>query len=489
MFLCEKIAMPAKQHRPRPPTEAAAFNITRTETALSRYPVNELAKHGLVYIDIREENEHGELEVKWEVSYNSKYGQPGPLAYKLDTLVINRRIEEAPRPLTKFVKLGSLRDICRELGLSDGENKNSIKKALCQNSFAGITAKLSYKMSDDTQRRLEADFTRYAVVFTGEKFPDGRTADAVYLILNDIYMQVINGARTRPLDYDDLKGLPPAPQRFYELVSYQIFAALKHGRSRAKLAYSEYCTYAPQARYFDFDRVKKQMYKLHAPHKKSGYLAEVEFRATADRERRPDWLIFYTPGPKARAEYQAFTSRGGLVLDVEPAQGPAPALLQPEQQSGLAVALVARGVTAATAAELVGSFPAEQIETQIEALDWLIAKKDRRVSKSPGGYLADAIRKRYTLPEGFETRAEQAQRQQAERRKRRRSHEARRQVESTRRAVEEARRGRIRAYWESLEPVNKEALRPEPSPGRTHSCTAVTSRAGTTRASPSSISR
>ena len=56
------------------------------------------------------------------------------------------------------------------------------------------------------------------------------------------------------------------------------------------------------------------------------------------------------------------------------------------------MALVARGVKAATAAELVGSFPAEQIETQIQALDWLIAKKDRRVSKSPGGYLADAIR-------------------------------------------------------------------------------------------------
>ena len=205
--------------------------------------------------------------------------------------------------------------------------------------------------------------------------------------------------------------------------------------------------------------MKKQVYKLHAPHKKSGYLAEVEFRATADRERRPDWLMVCTPGPKARAEYQAFTSRGGLLLDVEPAQGPAPALLQPEQQSALEVALVARGVKAATAAELVGSFPAEQVEAQIEALDWLVAKKDARASKSPGGYLADAIRKRYTLPEGFETSVGQARRQQAECRKRRRSHEARRQVESTRRAVEEARRGRIRASWESLEPVNKEALR------------------------------
>jgi hypothetical protein len=82
--------------------------------------------------------------------------------------------------------------------------------------------------------------------------PDGRAADAVYMILSDIYMQVINGATTRPLDYDYLKQLPPASQRFYELLSYPMYGALKHGRPRARLTYSECCTYAPQTRYFDW---------------------------------------------------------------------------------------------------------------------------------------------------------------------------------------------------------------------------------------------
>ncbi len=56
-------------------------------------------------------------------------------------------------------------------------------------------------------------------------------------------MQVLNTAQTRPLDYDDLKELAPAPQRFYEILSYQMFAALKYNHPHAKLAYSDYCTY------------------------------------------------------------------------------------------------------------------------------------------------------------------------------------------------------------------------------------------------------
>src|SRR3954452_17179115 len=82
----------------------------RVETALSRYPVHRLAKHGDIAIDIREKSGDGEVEIKWEVNHVSKFGQPGPLAYKLDTLIINRRIEEAIRPIPRIIKLGSLHD-------------------------------------------------------------------------------------------------------------------------------------------------------------------------------------------------------------------------------------------------------------------------------------------------------------------------------------------------------------------------------------------
>jgi hypothetical protein len=158
------------------------------------------------------------------------------------------------------------------------------------------------------------------VVFTGERLPDGSKADAVYLVLNEPYWEVLNNAPTRPLDYDYLKQLSPTAQRFYEIVSYKIFAALKFKHPRAKLAYSEYCTFSAQQRYYDYDHVKKQMYKVHKPHLASGYLTKVRIEATPDGDGKPDWLMSYIPGPKARAEYRAFNgkhSKIGSVLEQE----------------------------------------------------------------------------------------------------------------------------------------------------------------------------
>src|SRR4051794_37580660 len=90
--LCGTQRMPSSPARQEPSTELVPLNAIRVETTLSRYPVHRLAKKGSVTIDLREENERGQTTFRWEVTHNSKYGQPGPQAYKLDTLIVNRRI-------------------------------------------------------------------------------------------------------------------------------------------------------------------------------------------------------------------------------------------------------------------------------------------------------------------------------------------------------------------------------------------------------------
>jgi hypothetical protein len=52
-------------------------------------------------------------------------------------------------------------------------------------------------------------------------------------VLNTYFRELLNQVEVRPLDYDYLKRLPPGPQRFYELLSFQIYGALASGRSRA----------------------------------------------------------------------------------------------------------------------------------------------------------------------------------------------------------------------------------------------------------------
>jgi hypothetical protein len=105
--------------------------------------------------------------------------------------------------------------------------------------------------------------------------------------------------------------------------------------------YSEYCTFAAQQRYNDYNRVKKQMYKVHKPHLASGYLESVRYEATTDENGRPDWVMSYVPGPKARAEYAAFNTRPPQ-RSARPAAGPSPVepAAVPAPSSALAAATV-----------------------------------------------------------------------------------------------------------------------------------------------------
>ena len=427
----------------------------RVETALTRYPMHRLARKGNVEINIREVGKDGQ-ETRWEVDYSKKHGQPGPLAYKIDTLIINRRIEEARRPIPRLIRLGSLKEMCRELDMAEtGGNTNQIKNALTQNAFAGITAKTLYRQSDGSEQTLEAAFTRYSVILTGEKLPNGKKADCVYVMLNDIFMNVINGAMTRPLDYDYLKSLPPAPQRFYELLSYQMYAALKHDRPRAKLIYSDFCAHAPQTRHVDWERVRSQMNKVHRPHKESGYIAKVDFQQTTDSADNPDWIMLYMPGPKARAEFRAFTKRGGPeMLEIEPLE---PIALDAPKVSELEAKLIRFGVSAETAAELVRQHGEEKIGLQMEVLTWRLSRKSKHSIDDPAAYLVIAIKNDHPVPKNFVSEAQRER--QAEAKKAKEHTEAEVAAKKMREDAEKRRvEATAKAYLEQLSPAERAQL-------------------------------
>ena len=432
--------------------DLAPRDVVRVETALSRFPIHRLARKGTAPIEIRETGADGELTVRWEVGHHSKYGQPGPLAYRLDTWVINRKIEEVGRPVPRLIRLGSLSDICRRLDLPDsGKNIGDIKRALHQNASAYITAKVRYKTRDGAERWIEIGTTRYTVVMTGETLPDGRRADAVYLLLHDFYRQILDSAATRPLDYGYLRDLPPTSQRLYELLSYPMFGALRHGRPEARMRYSEFCTYAPQTRHATYGETRKQMARVLAPHLESGYLAGVEYEPTTDREGRPDWALIYTPGPKAQAEYRAFTGKSGpVLLDVPltPSQ-PEPELKVEPEPTPPERALIARGVTASAAARLVRAHP-ERVAAKLEVFDQLVEAKDKRVAKNPAGFLVKSIAEDYPLPPELE----RARRATAARAARETAAQAAREAKARARDSE----ARVQAYWEALPPERRAAL-------------------------------
>jgi hypothetical protein len=294
--------------------QAQHLELIRTETVISRLPIHNLVKGSEINIQILHRDGNGKTSLRWEVSPNKRYGHPGQLAYKLDTLVINRILDEIGRPVPRVLKVGSLSMLAREMGA----NKGFVKKALQQNAGTMITAKLSYKSIDGAERTLEATFNRYNVVFAGEKLPDGNKADSVFVIFSDPFITTLNNAPYRPLSYQYLRQLSPVAQRWYEIVSYKIFPALKYGHARAKMAYSEYCLYSAQTRHTTYRQMRWQMNYVHKAHLASGYLADVEYQEFRDENEEPDWYIYYTPGPLARDHFKSVHKKDW------------PAFLQPE---------------------------------------------------------------------------------------------------------------------------------------------------------------
>ena len=402
--------------------DLAPINPIRTETVLSKLPIHTLSKKGSNQIRIiHRPADGGQIDLYWKVSPNQEYGAPRQLAYKLDKLVIDRKIDTLARPVPRIIHLGSLHQIAQELGLR--RDTNSVKKALYQNASVFCTIKLSYTSREAKTRRIEQSNNRYRVILKGQDLPDGSIAENVYIAFNDPFLEIINNSPTRPLDYDYLKALPPAASRFYELVSFQFFAAFKYGHQEAKIRYSDYCQRAPQNRYFSRQPAQNQMNGSHRHHKRSGYIARLRYTKTTDEEGRPDWFIHYTPGPKAFAEYQAFTGKQpksprpkaitptapkisrGLNKAVEPT-------LDPKRLSDL----TSRGVIKSEAVKFLSDAPQEFLEYIDDCLDYFDTQPRDRMD-NPGALLAQLIRKKISFPETFITRAQ------------RRQHEAERQAQ------------------------------------------------------------
>jgi len=383
--------------------------IIRTETALSRFPIHRLSKKGSINIAIKVAKANGELKTQWKVSYNSEYGQPSPLAYKLDTLIINRRIEEEGKPLPRLIRLGSLTEIAQQTG-SGEKNTNAVKKALLQNAFAAIRAKFTYKTKGGEEAFAEIADTRYGVIFTGEKLPSGEKADAVYIVLHDIYREILNNAVERPLDYEYMQELTPGAQRFYELLSYQMYAALKN-RTSARMLYSEFCMYAPQTRYNDWEHIKKQMYKLHRPHLASHYVEKIQFEKIVGEGGQPDWLMIYVPGNRAKGQHVAFQrkpvprirqserspNQASFLPDEKPEMFPETVLTFAPAEEELVSQLVGFGVDEGKARSLV-KMHREATEAQIAAYPYRDVGRPR---KNAAGWLIAAIEGNYTLPVAY----------------------------------------------------------------------------------------
>jgi hypothetical protein len=122
--------------------------------------------------------------------------------------------------------------------------------------------------------------------------------------------------------------------------------------------------------------------------------------------------------------------------------------------------LTSRGVTPKTAAELVEQKPAADIAARLDVFDWLMERKDKRIEKSPAGYLVESIRGEYAALKGFIPKAERQRCAEARQAQDRAKVEQRR-CEREQEARDQAQRQAVDAYLQRLTPAGRKALEAE----------------------------
>lgn len=411
-------------------SEVSLLPVLRAEFNFLKYPFFDLSHKTSKrnQIEVREivTTEEGKLNTLWKVTRGLEQNFPSSFARKVHIEVVERTINELRKPIPQLVRLGCMSDICRKLSINNsGKNFKAIKQALIDIKVATIETKRTFKTKENnkTKKFFEGYFNLYEMVFfAGERLPDGEIADAVYVLLSAMFIQNYNNGFTVPLDIKYLQNLRgDITHRMYECLSLWFFPALENGKDSIQKPYSTLCNYFPLTRHSTKAEARKQLRTSHDQHIASGFLAsEPEWIPIS--EKKDDWLIKYSIGPKALEWYRSIkTDRQSLEIESEPSPkshrkiSTVPAIEEKKSvednqkiDNFLVIQLVNLGVAKTTAEALVNIADPEVIQDQIAALPL------RRNIEDKPAFLIKAIQENYPIPEEIRKKKEVEQQQQEE---------------------------------------------------------------------------
>ncbi len=275
-----------------------------------------------------------------------------------------------------------------------------------------------------------------------------------FIVWNEVIFESFQAGYLKPLDYDLCMGLSNSTaKRMYRFLDKRFHHKPDWTFDLKELAHEHI---GPGRNYDGPAHLKRKLLPAIAELEAIGFLGPLP-----DAERFPKdgrtWKIRLIRAGQSRE-----VARGEREIALARREGSkAKERESPPEINEIEQALIARGVTPVVAAGLAGSHPDEQIQERIEIFDWLLEKKDRRVSKNPGGYLAESIRKGYVPPKGFESKTAREQKQADELERKRQAEEAKQRTEAAEKAREQAEQLRVSAYLDALTPEEREALQAE----------------------------
>jgi hypothetical protein len=448
----EKSMEPSQPAQARNIEELFRSNGGRDELNLAEFPITLLSDRvpkgckTLVFEDTVFDRQHGEVVTrKLTVTGSDAYGLP--TAIDDEVLVALLQLTKLDGFLDPKVRL-SRYELLRILGWKDvGKNYQRIEEAL--NRWMGVT--LYYEKAwwdNDAKAWVDAKFhilDNVQIVGKSERERLRRRGQvdlySSWFKWNEVVFKSFQADNLKRLDLDTYFNLKcSTAKRMFRFLDKRFYH-----RGRWEFDLDEFAfQHIGLSRSYDTGQIKAKLHPGIEELEAHGFLDPLQREERYTKVGRGRWRIILVqarsvPEPKA----------------------PSPPPPEAAEHSELVGELQRREITLTTAGDLVRDHPPERIRQKLEVFDWLLSKKDKRIARSPSGYLVKSIQDDYAPPAGFKSRADRERQAEAEARARRQAEEAKRKAAQEEKAREEAEGKRIKDFWEGLSAQDRERVRAE----------------------------
>lgn len=319
-----------------------------------------------------DKSRNAEVVRKLSITAADKYGLPTAMDDEvvLGLIQLTARTDFSTREVyfTRY-------ELLRLLGWSD-DSRNYARLEQSLKRWLGVT--LYYEnswWSREEQSWVNEGFhvLDYVQIFDRERRSRSRTGGKSMFVWNDVVFRSFKAGYLKRIDFDFYKSLSSAiAKRIFRFLDKRFYQQMQVEFDLRTFA----CEHLGLSRKYHNGELKRVLTPAISELEKAGFLRPFPAEKRFVRQTAGAWrIVFARAGKGAR---NTVATKNPLVEE-----------------------LVKRGVSTQSAERLVATTDEACVRERLALFDWLVARKDRRVARSPAGFLYRSIAENFTLPEDY----------------------------------------------------------------------------------------
>lgn len=362
-------------------------SIYRDEMNFAEFPLASMSdvvgggQKTLVFGDtITDQSTNQKVARKLTITGSDEYGLP---THMDDQVILGLMQLTAKRGFSDRRVQFSRRELIRELGWRDeSKSYERVKESL--HRWIGVTlyyekawwSKEESSWVDESFHILDqvTIFDRDRIAKRKKSVPNDPASGLSTFVWNEIVFASFQAGYIKQLDFELYKSLESSiAKRMFRFLDKRFYRQSRLEFELSHFAFEK----LGLSRNYHTGEIKRRLLPAIAELERKGFIQEASKGERFLKSGPGAWRVVFFRADQKRPSELPTTDQALLLL------------------------LEGREISSVVAKSLIRQFPPERIQEKIQLLDWLCARNDSRVSKSPAGFLVEAIRRDFPMPRDF----------------------------------------------------------------------------------------